>query len=185
MSAFSPENTLGGHIWGKRDILGEEHEENIPNALGGLRLLNYNKQKLGGLKEVTSSCQGNPMLLHGVPGQRRDLLRTHKVSCSSLRKESRGLSQPQRGAEFNVGLCPTRGMAGGAEGPLASRPRARVCSGRVSGCTAFGLTACSRATLEDVPGDSQVTQSDLWRPRRGKRRRPCTGGLRTQQRGKA
>lgn len=182
MSTSSPENTLGRHIWGKRDTLGEEHEENIPNALGGLSLSNYNKQKLGGLKEVTLSCQVNPVLLHRVPGQRGDLLRTRKMSCGRLRKESRGLSQPLRGAEFNVGLRPTCRRAGGAEGPPVLRPRARVRLGRASGCTAF---ACSCPTLEDVPGDSQVTQSDLWRPGRGSPSGPAWGGLRTQQRGKA
>lgn len=47
VSASSPENTLGRHIWGKRDTLGEEHEENRPNALGGLRLSNYSGLERG------------------------------------------------------------------------------------------------------------------------------------------
>lgn len=50
-------------------------------------------------------------------------------------------------------------MAGGARGAGRGHTGTRVL-GTGSGCTAFGLTALSCATLEDVPGDSQVTQSD-------------------------
>lgn len=45
VSASFPETHWGRHVWDKIDTLREGNEENIPNAFGGLRHSNYNKQE--------------------------------------------------------------------------------------------------------------------------------------------
>lgn len=105
----SPKTHWGRHVWDKIDTLREGNEENIPNAFGGLRHSTTINKKLGSLKEVRESCQVNPILFHGVSGQRRDLERKHKseLVADPGRKESRsrfrGLSRPPQRCRIHSG----------------------------------------------------------------------------------
>lgn len=49
---------------------------------GGLKHSNYNKQEIWVYERGRESCQVNPILFHGVSGQRSDLLRKQQESVA-------------------------------------------------------------------------------------------------------